>query len=299
VPESGELFRSIEVPAASRSRGRRAGASRRRGTGSLVVVGTGLRAPLHLTPEARDEISHAEKVFYLISDPLSERWIKTLNPAAKSLHSCYVPSRPRMAAYERMIERILAPVRSGQSVCAAFYGHPGVFVFPSHEAIRRAKQEGFDARMLPGISAEDCLFSELGLDPARSGCQSYEATDFLVYRRRFDPSSALVLWQAGVVGNLDYGARPARSGLHLLARRLARVYGRKHEVVLYEATILPVVPSTIRSTTIEKLPSAGVTGGMTLFVPPRPHPPDPRSLRSLGLRASDLVVVPSCWKPDA
>jgi hypothetical protein len=37
---------------------------------------------------------------------------------------------------------------------------------------------------------------------------------------------------------------------------------------------------------------------MTLFVPPRPHPPDSRMLRSLGLRKSSRTVIPSCWKPD-
>ncbi len=278
-------------------RSRQRGTVRHRGKGSLVVVGTGLNAAQHLTPESRAEISRADRVFYLVSDPVSEKWIKQLRPAAKSLSSCYVPGGPRMAAYQRMIEKILAPVRSGRRVCAAFYGHPGVAALPSHEAIRRARQEGFDAEMLPGISAEDCMFSELGIDPARSGCQSYEATDFLVYRRKLDPSSALVLWQAGVVGNPNYGNRPARSGLRVLVRRLARVYGRRHEVVLYEASLLPVIPSTIRSTTIEELPTAGVKGGMTLFIPPRPRAPDPQMLRSLGLRPSDRVVIPSCWKP--
>jgi len=267
--------------------------------GTLVVVGTGLRAALQTTPEAQLEIRRAETLFYLISDPLSERWIKSLNSRAKSLASCYVPGRRRMAAYERMIGLILRSVRLGRRVCVAFYGHPGVFVFPSHEAIRRAKAEGFQARMLPGISSEDCLFAELGIDPARSGCQSYEATDFLIYRRRFDPSSAMILWQVGVVGNLDYGSRSIRSGLRLLAERLARVYGRRHEVVLFEASVLPILPSTIRSTTLEALPSTKVTGGMTLFVPPRPHPADSRALRSLGVRRSDLVVVPECWKPGA
>jgi precorrin-6B methylase 1 len=280
-------------------RGRRRGSLGRRGQGSLVVVGTGLKAALHLTPEVRDEISRADRVFYLVSDPLSERWIKILRPTATSLVSCYVPGRPRMAAYQRMIDKILKPVRSGRRVCAAFYGHPGVSVLPSHEAIRRARNEGFDAMMLPGISAEDCLYSELGLDPTHSGCQSYEATDFLVYRRRFDPSSALVLWQVGVIGNLNYGGRPLRSGLRLLAQRIARVYGRNHEVVLYEASLLPVIPSTIRSTRIEELPTAGITGGMTLFVPPRPHPPDPRMLRSLGLRRSRQAVDSPCWTPNA
>lgn len=41
-----------------------------------------------------------------------------------------------------MIERILQSVRSGGMTCAIFYGHPGVFVYPAHEAIRRARAEG-------------------------------------------------------------------------------------------------------------------------------------------------------------
>jgi hypothetical protein len=260
--------------------------ARDRKKGSLVIVGTGLKAALHLTPEALAEIRAADRVFYLISDPLSETWIRNLRPSARSLTSCYVPGRPRMQAYERMVEKILAPVRSGQRVCAAFYGHPGVSVSPSHEAIRRARSEGFDAEMLPGISVEDSLFAELGLDPAASGCQSYEATDFLVYRRKFDRSSALLLWQVGVVGNLNYAERPARSGLRALSQRLARAYGKKHGVVLYEASLLPVIPSTVRWTTVEEIPTARITGGMTLFVPPLSHPPDPRTLRALGLRRS-------------
>ena len=54
-----------------------------------------------------------------------------------------------------------------------------VFVQPSHESIAIARLEGFSARMLPGISAEDCLFADIGLDPGKDGCQSFEATDFL------------------------------------------------------------------------------------------------------------------------
>ena len=65
-----------------------------------------------------------------------------------------------------MAEAILEPVRAGKRVCAAFYGHPGVFVLPSHDAISRARAEGFEATMLPGVSAEDCLVADLGVDPA-------------------------------------------------------------------------------------------------------------------------------------
>ena len=34
--------------------------------------------------------------------------------------------------------------------------------------------------MLPGISAEDCLLADLGVDSAHNGLQSLEATDLLI-----------------------------------------------------------------------------------------------------------------------
>ena len=68
--------------------------------------------------------------------------------------------------YARIVGDILDAVRGGASVCAAFYGHPGIFVTPSHDAVRRARAEGYPARMLPAVSAVDCLFADLGVDPA-------------------------------------------------------------------------------------------------------------------------------------
>src|SRR5216683_1496595 len=110
----------------------------------------------------------------------------------------------RMYAYNATVEHILGCVRTGDKTVGAFYGHPGVFVYPSHEAIRRARSEGYSAKMLPGISAEDCLFADLGIDPAVCGCQTFEATDFLLHGRRIDPSSSVVLWQIGVVGDMTF-----------------------------------------------------------------------------------------------
>jgi len=34
--------------------------------------------------------------------------------------------------------------------------------------------------MLPAISSEDCLYADLGVDPATTGNASYDATDFLL-----------------------------------------------------------------------------------------------------------------------
>ena len=41
--------------------------------------------------------------------------------------------------------------------------------------------------------------ADWNVDPTTTGCQSFEATDFLAGRRRFDPSSVLILWQVGAL----------------------------------------------------------------------------------------------------
>ncbi len=53
---------------------------------------------------------------------------------------------------------ILSSVRKGLYVVGIFYGHPGIFVNPSRRALTIARQEGYQALMLPAVSSIDCLF---------------------------------------------------------------------------------------------------------------------------------------------
>jgi uncharacterized protein YabN with tetrapyrrole methylase and pyrophosphatase domain len=238
--------------------------------GRLAVVGTGIAGPGQVTIEALAEIRAAQKVFFLVADPLTREWLRTLRPRAESLADAYAPGKQRWKSYAEMVERMLAPLRRGRSVCAVFYGHPGVFASPPHEAIRRAREEGHAARMLPGVSAEDCLFADLGLDPGEFGCQSFEATDFLLRRRRFDPTSLLVLWQVGLVGveDIRMAALWSASGLAVLIETLLETYPRRHQVVVYEASTLPISPPKIERVALGELASAAVTATSTLCVPP-------------------------------
>jgi uncharacterized protein YabN with tetrapyrrole methylase and pyrophosphatase domain len=237
--------------------------------GSLTIVGTGIKVAAHVTVEARAWIEQAERVFYLTGEQVGAEWIRQLNPAAEDLASLYARGKRRLDTYGEMVERVLAAVREGQRVCAAFYGHPGIFVFPAHEALRRAHEEGFPAAMLPGVSAEDCLFADLGIDPAREGCQSYEATDFLIRPRRFDTSTGLVLWQIGVVGNLSPPEREKASpGLAVLVEVLEAHYGAGHEVVIYEAARYPGDGPAVQCVPLGGVPDARVTSISTMYVPP-------------------------------
>ena len=236
--------------------------------GSLVVVGTGIKSISHITLEAASYIRDAQKLLYLTADFLTDQWLAKENRTAESIHRFYKDNKPREQTYIEMRDYMLSFVRKGLSTCTAFYGHPGVFAAPGRMAIDQARAEGYDAFMLPGISAEDCLFADLCLDPAQTGCQSFEATDFLLYKRKFDPRCALILWQVGVIGHFDYqGSGYDASRIGLLADRLLRFYPAAHEVILYEPATHVLFHPRIERLRLENLKRAHLTTITTLYVP--------------------------------
>lgn len=259
-----------EAGAVQTAEDERAAGAGRPNRGSLVVVGTGIRTVGHMTVESIAWLKKADRVLYVVGDPIAEETITSLNPdAAESLTWMYAEGKQRIETYNQMVDRILECVRSGLLTCFACYGHPGVFVYPSHEAIRRARAEGYDARMLPGISSEDCLFADLGVDPGIYGCQSYEATDFLANGRKIDPTSSVVLWQIGVVGDATFKSNGYDlSAFPLLVERLLRHYPPTHVAYLYEAAIFPGCDPIIWPVEIQSLGQVPLTAGFTLYIPP-------------------------------
>src|SRR5688500_9209834 len=126
--------------------------------GSLVCIGVGMTLGSHLTPLARNCIESADVVFAAVADALTEAWIAQMHRDVRCLQPFYRDGKSRLESYREMVAAILAEVRNGRHVCAAFYGHPGVFAWPSHQAVATARAEGYRAYMEPGISAADCLY---------------------------------------------------------------------------------------------------------------------------------------------
>jgi uroporphyrin-III C-methyltransferase len=259
--------------------------------GSLVVVGTGIQAAGQITVEARNAIQRAEKLIYLVTEPIAKQYLVSLNPNAESLEDYYDEGKDRFTTYMEMVDRIVGEVHKGTDLCVAFYGHPGVFVLPSHEAIRRLRDEGYYAKMLPGVSAEDCLFADIGLDPALPGCQSFEATGFLLNKWRFEPRCSLILWQIGVIGvtsyqNVDYSPQ----NLDVLADYLSETYGPDHNVIIYEAPFYPIHEPIIQVIPLSELQYAKISPISTLYVPPLKGAAeiDQTMLRRLGMNEQSI-----------
>jgi uncharacterized protein YabN with tetrapyrrole methylase and pyrophosphatase domain len=254
------------------------------GEGSLTIVGSGIQLVGHITLQARACIEQADKVLHGVGDPGMEAWITNLNPTAQSLDVHYEPGKKRRDVYQAMVEEILSWVRRRIQLCVVFYGHPGILVYASHEAMNRSRAEGFGVMMLPGISAADCLIADLGLD-LQFGFQSYEATRFLLFQPCIDPSVPLVLWQVGSTGETRCVDRPNAAGIRSLAQYLQRLYPAHHEVVLYEAAQYPVCDPVIERVTLTELATAQMSLLTTLYVPPA---------RS---RSADLSVLPGVELP--
>jgi uncharacterized protein YabN with tetrapyrrole methylase and pyrophosphatase domain len=238
--------------------------------GSLVVIGTGIRTVGQLTIEAIAWMREADALLYVVGDPIAEQVMRNINPdRAVSMAGYYKEGQERINAYHAMVDHVLRSVRAGAMTVAAFYGHPGVFAYPSHESIRRARQEGYAARMLPGISAEDCLFADLGVDPAVGGCQSYEASDFMMNAPVIDTSSQLVLWQIGTVGDWTYKRyQYDTKAMPLLVQRLLQFYPPSHPVTVYEAPMFPNVEPMMSQIPLYSLGQFPITAAKTLYIPP-------------------------------
>ncbi len=235
----------------------------------LLVVGSGINVPAHLTLEARAAIVESDRVLYLASG-WTAALLQRLRPDALDLAGFYDSDTPRRQSYEMMAQIVLVEATNHRRTCLVSYGHPGVFGFPMHRAIELARRAGLRARMLPGVSAEDCLFADLGIDPARQGCQTHEATDFLARVRRIDPTVPLILWQADVIADLSGkfadGQYHSRN-IEILAEILADLYDEDHPVIVYVAADAPLAEPRMERVSVRRLPEVDLTDS-TLYIPP-------------------------------
>jgi hypothetical protein len=237
--------------------------------GSLSCVGLGMTLGSHLTPLARSHIEQADVVFAALSDHVVELWLQRMHPDVRSLQPYYQEGKSRKKTYREWVAVMMAELRAGKRVCGVFYGHPGIFAWSPHKVIEQARAEGYEAHMEPGISAEDCLYADLGIDPGRYGCQHFEASQLLFYERRIDPAGYLVLWQVGLTGDRSLGRRSTGPAYRqLLVDLLSRDYPLDHEAIIYRGATLPIERPRVRRVALRDLPHVPLSAEEMVVLPP-------------------------------
>ena len=139
--------------------------------GSLVVVGLGMAPAGQLTVEAAAWLDRADAVYSLLGDGSPAGWLSARRPSAIPLAGL-----PLNTAATQLQSALAA----GQQVCLVTAGHP---LLPEEAALvlaGRVRQAGYEVWVTPAVSAEDCAYADLGLDPGRRGCQSFTATHWLL-----------------------------------------------------------------------------------------------------------------------
>lgn len=236
---------------------------------SLTVVGSGIKFYAHLTQETLAYLRDSDKLLYLVNEPAMASWLESTNAHAENLEALYYKYTHRPDAYAAITQHILETLATPCHLCVLLYGHPTVFANPALNAVKQAKAQGYPTQILPGISAEDCLFADLHIDPGSCGCQSFDATDFLLSKRKVDCNSHLILWQANIIGGLCHAAKHSnQKGIHLLKTYLSNFYKATHTIVIYEAAQYPRFKATITEIQLQQLNAATLSGISTLYIPP-------------------------------
>lgn len=236
--------------------------------GSLTVVGTGISLSGQMTIVTESVLKNADVVFAVVTDSALVN-LKHINPNTHCMRHHYEAGKPRLQTYNDMQQTLVDAVVSGKKVAAAFYGHPGVFVYPSHQTVKVLRQMGYEAKMLPGISAEDCIVADLGIDPAEKGCQTYEATQFLFRQYTLDPYMMQIVWQIGAIAefNMVEEITSHELGMTILRDELLVYFPPDHTAIVYEAAILPFAKPRIEKVALRDLHTVVPTGISTLVLP--------------------------------
>jgi uncharacterized protein YabN with tetrapyrrole methylase and pyrophosphatase domain len=243
----------------------------------ITIVGLGILNVDHITHEAERAIRAAKEVFYLDTGVATRSYLEGLSPKVTPLfETSYSEGGHRLKAYHQMAASVLAAALEHQPVCFALQGHPVVGATAPALVKRLAPLLDLEVVVLPGISAMDCIFAELMLDPVVEGLQNYEATDLLLRRRQLQNDVPLLIWQVGTLESRMHSrkiSKPER--FYRFRDYLRQFYPPDHPVAAIYAA-----PHPLMTTRLEWFPLAKIAEkaedlhlGATLYLPPANHRP--------------------------
>jgi uncharacterized protein YabN with tetrapyrrole methylase and pyrophosphatase domain len=254
----------------------------------LIVVGSGIKSISHLTEETKRVIQSADKVLYLINEDNLKQWIQREAKNSESLDSIYFSSEKRIEAYQAITNHIIEEYMKVSILCVVFYGHPTVFADSALNAVKQIKKDGGETIILPAVSALDCLFSDLEIDPGDQGCFSIEATELVLFERYIDVHAHLILWQVANFGRTD-GKKT--NNLSILKDYLISYYPADYSICLYEAPSLPTCAPRIEWIQLCNLELSVISSITTVYIPPLEKKAiSNKYLRLLNLTVDDLLL---------
>ena len=237
----------------------------------IYMVGLGVLNVDHITRETERVIRRSNEVLYVDTGVATPAYLESLSPRATSLFATsYEENGHRLNAYYGMAARVLDAAMDHPPVTFAMHGHPIVGAYAPFLIRDMARLLDLEVLVLPGVSAMDCLFAELMVDPCASGMQMYEATDLLLRRRPLQPDVPALIWQIGCVETRLHSQRVSKSErFERLRAHLLRFYPPEHRSAAVYSTPHPLMPSTVHRFALQDIcaRARSLHAGFTLFIP--------------------------------
>ncbi len=237
----------------------------------IYIVGLGIVNVRQITREVDEALRRSREILFVAQEFGLVEYLNQLCPNVTDLHNiAYCESDNRMNAYNMMTAKVIEAALDHPPVTFAMYGHPLVFAWPPFQILKVAPLFGLRVKILPGISAMDCLFVDLKLDPAR-GLQIYEATDVLIRQRPLHPDVPCLIWQIGTVETQLYSTGNSKPERFLRMKNyLLQYYPPEHKVVAVYSSSFPLIPSLLTEFAIRDFEahSQEIHPGATLYIPP-------------------------------
>jgi len=237
----------------------------------IYILGLGILNVEHMTRETERVLRRCREVLYVDTGVATQAFLEGVCPRVTALYeTSYEENGPRLNAYHRMAARVVNAAMDHAPVAFAMHGHPIVGVYAPFLIRDMARLLNLEVQVLPGISAMDCLFAELMVDPCVAGMQMYEATDLLLRRRTLHADVPALIWQIGSVETRLHTTRISKpERFERLRAYLLQFYPPQHPVSAFYSTPHPLMPSTVLAFALEDMCGHAhlLHAGFTLFVP--------------------------------
>jgi precorrin-3B methylase len=212
----------------------------------IYIVGLGIVGTRQITKEVDYILKKSDHVFLLFTQNTMHDYITNeIGTEVTDLHEEYEEGSDRFDTYRRMADRVLNNAKNtNKSITHAPYGHPSIFVSPTRLIQEEGPKHGLRVKVVPGISAIDCIFAEIGLDPGTNGVQMYEASDFLLRKFEPNPYVPLFLWQIGAIETGLYSMKKSKPERFSRIRQyLESFYPKSHILYLLRTATYPFTNS--------------------------------------------------------
>ncbi|KZM40417.1 hypothetical protein OA92_07285 [Marinomonas sp. SBI22] len=237
----------------------------------IYIVGLGIMNVDQITREAEYILSKSKTVLYVENGIGVDEFLKSKCENAINLVSEYEEDQDRMIAYRAMAAKVLDTALEGGPITFGLYGHPTVFAYPPFLIKQAADLLGLKVKVVPGISAMDCIFTDLMIDPGTAGMQMYEATELLMRERPLHNDVPALIWQIGAIETALYSQMPSNAQrFERFKEYLLKFYPAEHTVHSIYCSNYFMMPATLHSFKIEDIGDYAeqLHAGHTLYIPP-------------------------------